>query len=60
MRDQTGRPETPIAAATSQPLISDELNYGEFKVLAEFASAERTGEPNETAGTPTSHAARGQ
>ena len=37
MRDQTGRPETPIARRLPQPMISDELNYGEFRVLAEFA-----------------------
>lgn len=38
LRDQATRPETPIARRLPQPLVSDELNYGEFKVLAEFAS----------------------
>ena len=38
MHDQTGRPETPIARRLPPPLVSDELNYGEFRVLAEFAT----------------------
>ncbi|MFM8394359.1 MAG: hypothetical protein ACKOB4_10610, partial [Acidobacteriota bacterium] len=37
LRNQMSLPETPVARRLPQPLISDELNYGEFKVLAEFA-----------------------
>lgn len=36
LRQQMSLSDTPILRRLPQPLISDELNYGEFKVLAEF------------------------
>jgi lysophospholipase L1-like esterase len=36
LQQQMRLPETPLARRLPQPLVSDELNYGEFKVLAEF------------------------
>jgi hypothetical protein len=44
LEEQQRRPATPIARRLPLPAISDELNYGEFRVLAEFIHHQNGGQ----------------